>query len=172
MRECRNYSTEFKKRAVEKSYSSSSTSVNRLSQEIGIPESTLRDWRKKYSIGNIMTESKKEKLSIDWTPEEKLQALMQTASMSEHELGEYLRKNGLHSSDIKSWKVECLGGFKQVGRPKLPEEVKVLRKEKKVLERDLNRKNKALAEMSARIIFLKKSHLIFGGNEDDELMSI
>ena len=170
MREC--YSREFKNRAVEKSYSSTGISVNRLSKEIGIPESTLRDWRKKYSIGNIMKESKKDKLSIDWTPEEKFQAVIETTSMSEHELGEYLRKNGLHSSDIESWKAECLDCFKTVGRPSIPKEVKVLRKEKKVLEIDLNRKDKALAEMAARIIFLKKSHLIFGGSEEDELTNI
>jgi transposase-like protein len=171
MGEYNTYSTEFKKRAVEKYYLSTSTKISKIAKDIGIPESTLRDWRKQYSLGDIMTESKKEKLSINWSPEEKFKAVVETLNMSEQELGEYLRSHGLHSSDIKSWKDECLEGFNRVGRPKISEEVKLLRKEKKDLERDLNRKDKALAEMSARIIFLKKSHLIFGGNEDDESMS-
>lgn len=171
MGEYNTYSTEFKKRAVEKSYLSTSTQMNQIAKEVGIPESTLRDWRKKYSLEGTMSKSNKHKLAMDWSPEEKFKAVVETLNMSEHELGEYLRSHGLHSSDIKSWKDECLAGFNRVGRPKISEEVKLLRKEKKDLERDLNRKDKALAEMSARIIFLKKSHLIFGGNEDDKLMS-
>jgi hypothetical protein len=43
-----------------------------------------------------------------------------------------------------------------------------LRADKKELEKDLKRKDKALAEMSARVILLKKSHLLFGVNEEDE----
>ena len=64
MRECRSYSEVFKKRAVEKSYLSTSKNINHLSREIGIPESTLRDWRKKYSIGNKMNETKNHKIGL------------------------------------------------------------------------------------------------------------
>ena len=43
-----------------------------------------------------------------------------------------------------------------------------LKKEKNALSKNLRRKDKALAEMSARVVLLKKSHLIFGVDEDEE----
>ena len=55
-----------------------------------------------------------------------------------------------------------------MGRPKLDPELVELRAKEKELSRDLKRKDKALAEMAARIVLLKKSNLFFGGTEDDE----
>jgi transposase-like protein len=106
--------------------------------------------------------------SNDWTPEKKLQVIAQTLNMNENELGEFLRANGLHSTDLEEWKQNFYGSQKTVGRPKLDPELVELRAKEKELSRDLKRKDKALAEMSARIILLKKSNLLFGGTEDDE----
>jgi len=43
-----------------------------------------------------------------------------------------------------------------------------LKHKEKRLEKELHRKDRALAEMSARIILLKKSRLIWGDAEEDE----
>jgi CII-binding regulator of phage lambda lysogenization HflD len=88
--------------------------------------------------------------------------------MSANEIGEFLRANGLHSSDLDSFKETCLSSFQTKGRPKIDPEVTELRKSKKTLERSLKRTESALAEQSARIILLKKSHEIWGEPEDDE----
>jgi hypothetical protein len=93
---------------------------------------------------------------------------MKTFSMSENELGEFLRTNGLHSTDIEQWKQDFYSAQRPTGRPKVDPELMELRSKEKELSRDLKRKNKALAEMSARVILLKKSHLLFGVNEEDE----
>ena len=58
--------------------------------------------------------------------------------------------------------------MKGAGRPKNSPEITGPRKEKKSLQKDLRRKNSALAEMSARVILLKKSHALFGDPEEDE----
>ena len=120
------------------------------------------NWKKTYANLEPMKESK------DWTPEKKLQIIAQTLSMTEHELGEFLRANGLHSAELEEWKQNFYSSQKTVGRPKLDPELVALRAEKKSLTSDLKRKDKALAEMSARIILLKKSRLIWGDGEDDE----
>lgn len=88
--------------------------------------------------------------------------------MSEHELGEYLRATGLHSKEIEEWKQDIYSSQKSAGRPWTDPELKELRNDKKTLEKDLKRKDRALAEMSARVILLKKSHLLWGEPEDDE----
>jgi transposase len=54
------------------------------------------------------------------------------------------------------------------GRPKKDSEVVELKHKEKRLEKELHRKDRALAEMAARIILLKKSRLIWGDAEEDE----
>jgi seryl-tRNA synthetase len=46
-------------------------------------------------------------------------------------------------------------------------EVKELKKKKKELEKELNRKDKALAEMAALVTLKKKLNTILGEQEDD-----
>lgn len=168
MRETRAYSSSFKEMAVQKLLSQNSEGLTKTAKKIGISASTLFDWKKKYGNSIRMSDEKKSKKPKNWTPEKKLQAIIETSAMSEHELGEYLRINGIHSSLLEEWKQDALGGFKTRGRPKKDPEVTELRKDNKVLQKDLKRKEKALAEMSARVILLKKSHEIFGDEEDDE----
>ena len=161
------YTEDFKKNAVETLLRPNSGGLTITSRKLNIPDSTLYGWKKKYA--NIVDmEKSKSKLSKDWSPEQKLEALLKTASMSEEDLGQYLRSNGLHSADIESFKKTCLDGFSTKGRPKLDPEVVALRKQNKALDKNLKRNQKALAEQSARIILLKKSHEIWGTPEEDE----
>ena len=106
----------------------------------------------------------------EWTPEQMLEAIIKTASMNEQELGEYLRSNGLLSSELEAFKNDFINFKKEKkrGRPQLDPEVVKLRKQEKQLQRELRKTQTALAEQSARIILLKKSHEIWGTNEDDE----
>lgn len=160
------YSEEFKQDAVKK-YLTSGLSYPKLASNLGVGQSSLHYWVKKYGKIQDMKKSNK-KLSKDWSPQQKLEAIAKTYSMNEEELGQYLRSNGLHSDDIESFKKACLDGFSTKGRPKLDPEVVALRKENKSLDKDLKRNQRALAEQSARIILLKKSHEIWGTPEEDE----
>lgn len=109
------------------------------------------------------------KKSKEWTPEAKLKAIAESLTMTENQLGEYLRANGLHSTDLEEWKQDFYSSQKGPGRPRIDPELAELRSKEKELTKDLKRKDKALAEMSARIILLKKSrHLLWGEPEDDE----
>ncbi len=138
-----------------------------LARETGIGQTTLSKW--KISYGSIYSMNKK-KSSNQRTIEEKFQILMEVQGMSDSELGEYLRKNGLHTDEITRWKQECLEGLaaKKRGRPKKDPELAKLEKEHKTLKRDLRRKDKALAEASALLILKKKADLIWGDPEDEE----
>lgn len=159
------YSEEFKQMAVQKLLSNSER-LSVTARKLDIPNSTLNGWKKKY--GNLSSMSKNKKTTNDWTAEKKLEAIIKTGSMNENELGEYLRSHGLHSDDIERFKQEALTGFKSSGRPKLDPEVLELRKKNKKLEKNIKKKDKALAEYSARVILLKKSHEIWGVPEDEE----
>ena len=163
----RRHSIEFKSAAIEKHLLPGGPSMAELAKDLGVHAATIGIWKKKYStIGSMSNENTKSKKK--WSLEEKLLIVSETSSLSEKDLGVYLREKGLHSFELEEWRTVCTAAFKTAGRPKLDPETVALRKDKKELERNLRRKDKALAEMSARVILLKKSHEIFGVKEDDE----
>jgi transposase len=159
------YSNKFKTEMVQKALSPGGLSAKSLSINSGVSQTAISRWVREYGKSRSMNKQTKIK---HYSPEEKLQALIETAKMDEYEFGEYLRKNGLYSSTLEQWKEECLSGIKSPGRPKKDAELQRLDMENKELKRDVHRKDKALAEMSARIVLLKKSHLIWGDGEDGE----
>lgn len=156
------YNEGFKRMAVRKLSMPSSQGLNATAREIGIAASTLFGWKEKYANNSIMKNKKNE-----FTPEKKLQILLETHSLLEQELGEYLRKNGIYYSELEEWKKDFYNSQKRVGRPKKDPEIQVLKNKEKELIKNIRRKDKALAEMSARVVLLKKSHLIFGVEEDE-----
>jgi len=91
-----------------------------LARKHDLSVTTLYNWKAKYANQTGMSKSNK------WTPEKKLEAIIQTASMNENELGEFLRKNGLHSSDLDQWKKESMSGLRAPGRAKKEHSLKCL----------------------------------------------
>ncbi len=157
------YNENFKLNAVKKLLADKK-GLTYTASKLNIASSTLYGWKKKYANLNSMTHSNSnKKLSL----EDKLNFIKKTQSLNENELGKFLRENGLNSSDLINFEKELLGQ-NPVGRPSLDPEIKTLRKDKINLERSLNRAEKALAEQSARIILLKKSHEIWGVKEDED----
>ena len=153
---------DFQESLILKSLQPTGPSLVQLSKEHQIPITTLYSWKRKYANQSLMSKDKK------WSPEKKLEVINKTFSMSESEVGEFLRKNGLHSSDLEQWKKDFYSSQKGPGRPKKDPELAKLQKSEKTLQKDLRRKEKALAEMSARVVLLKKSNEIWGLPEDDE----
>ena len=158
----RQHSQEFKESIVQKVTTPGGPTIMQLSEKTGIHHTSIRNWIKIYANNFSMKKSK------EWTPEERLEVIIKTSAMSENELGEFLRANGLHSTELEEWKQLFYSAHKPVGRPKLDPELISLRADKKELSMDLKRKDKALAEMAARIILIKKTQLLFGENEEDE----
>lgn len=156
------YSSEFKQSVVQKITTPGGPSAAEMAKKLGVHYTSVYGWVKEYANTASMKKSK------DWTPEAKLEAIIKTATMSENELGEFLRSNGLHSTQIDEWKKDIFSAQKSAGRPKLDPELIALRAKEKELSKDLKRKDRALAEMSARVILLKKSRLLFGETEEDE----
>ena len=89
---------------------------------------------------------------MNWTAEAKLNAIVETAGLAEDELGLYLRREGLYSHQITAWRAEVLAHFATRPTPKRDARDETIR----LLEREIVRKDKALAEASALRILQKK----------------
>ena len=78
-------------------------------------------------------------------------------------------KKGLFPEQVAQWKQACLTANAEAAeqRKQLAEERKLDKKKIKVLERELNRKDKALAETAALLVLAKKARAIWGEREDD-----
>lgn len=164
----RHYSSEMRERMVTKLCSPGGPSVYQLAKETGISQGSLYKWVHTFGKGSRVG---KERRPEDWSPEEKLQAVFDAHGLGEQELGEFLRKKGLHSQHIDAWKQEVTSlvtESKKRGRPRKDPELVALEHENKALKRDLRRKDRALAEQTALVILQKKARELWGTDEDDE----
>ena len=100
----------------------------------------------------------------DWSAEDKLNALFEYEKLEEEQRGKYLREKGIHSVHIERWKQELIEGLKSSKSGKKDPRDKRI----KELERELRRKDKALAETAALLVLKKKAQAIWGDREDEE----
>jgi transposase len=167
--ERKTYSEDFKRAMVEKIARPGGPSATALSKDVGVAQCTLSKWVKQYASVTAVKKSR-DRRPKDWTAEDKLRAIKETANMSEAELGAYLRREGVHASNLEQWEKEIVEGLQSlsVGRGRPRSRSSEDKKKIKELERDLRRKEKALAETTALIVLKKKAELIWGLVEDDE----
>lgn len=143
-------------------------SAQQLSKQSGLAQATLSRWLKEAStLKKTMTKAKNEeepRQMQDWKPEEKLAIVLEAASLSEGELGVFLRSKGISSALLEEWRHQALTGLR--GTPQIGATV-AGSKRIKDLERELRRKDKALAEAAALIILQKKVRAALVDEDDD-----
>jgi hypothetical protein len=100
----------------------------------------------------------------DWSGQEKLDALLKYQSLTEEERGKFLREQGLHEAALERLKQEIVEGLKL--NPFGSGKKDPRRKQVAALEREVERKNAALAEAAALLMVKKKADLIWGKDED------
>lgn len=161
------YRTEgFRKAAVQKYLSRGNRSGADVAGELGISTRSLNYWSQRYGTNSGM--KKPERRPQDWSAEEKFKAVIEFERLGPDGQGEFLRKQGLHSDHITAWKKSMQAGLESGGgRPASRSERAEARRRIKELERELNRKDKALAETAALLVLKKKADLIWGTGENE-----
>ena len=106
--------------------------------------------------------SNTDRRDTDWTPAERFRAVFETENLEGEELGAYLREHGLHAATLEQWRQDALAGL---GSPtkRQPKSSRRIRE----LERELRRKEKALAETAALLVLQKKLRHLLEEDEDD-----
>lgn len=161
------YSREFKEAAVEKLLSRGSRPVAAILEEIGVSGPTLYQWRKDFA--NDAAVKKTSKRPQDRSADEKLKIVIEFEKLAEDKRGEFLRKQGLHVEHIAEWREQIKAALNPVKRTQAERAERAEDRRKiKELERELRRKDKALAETTALLVLKKKADLIWGDGEDNE----
>src|SRR5690349_15866319 len=146
-------------------------SATELAAETGLAQATLSRWlREASTLRRRMPNEDDDDAPVtrkqpqEWTPEEKLQVVLEASALSEGELGAFLRSKGIHSAVLEEWRRQALSGLRGTEvASKLQTESKELRE----LKRELKRKDKALAETAALLVLKKKAQEIWGDEDDD-----
>ena len=162
------YSDELKDSLLRRMLPPNNESITKISREEGISEQTLRNWRDKARADGIAAPGI-DATPDNWSTQDKFLIVVETASMTETELAEYARKKGLYVEQIKAWKDACMnanGGVAQEAA-RLNKELKAAERANKQLQKELDRKEKALAETAALLVLRKKADAIWGDPEDE-----
>jgi len=163
------YSTERKEALVRRMMPPENALVSALARETGITEQTLYRWRRQAK-GQGLAVPGDGKNPEGWSSEDKFAVVLESAPLNAAELAEYCRRNGLYPEQIAVWRVAC-----QAANANATEQAREQRHQSKDdkqrigrLEKELQRKEKALAEAAALLILRKKAQVIWGSNEDDD----
>lgn len=160
------YSQE-RKETVMRRMLSGEQGITKLSKETGISDATLYRWRDKAKLEEIPDRNLK-KESVKYSSEQKFAQVVATMPLNEAELGEYCRKQGLYPDQIKAWRKSCEAanaGSLEINQALRHAKIADQRRIKE-LERELLRKERALAETAALLTLRKKAAAIWGEDED------
>lgn len=158
------YSKRMKESVLRKVLPPENRSVSDVAMEMGISEQTIYSWKRQAENGTLSMEGTGS--PRDTVQLERYNLLLESKSLGEDDLGAWLREKGLHSEHLTLWQQEIQDTLSNKDTT-IMEENRRLKKEKKELERELRRKEKALAEMAALVTLKKKAEAIWGDKGDE-----
>ena len=124
---------------------------------------SMSKWKKakKSRVGNSG------KRPLDWSAAAKLTAVLESSELSDDELGEFLRRKGLHEAQLTEWRERLSKAAPDVFDPPRRQKPSLEKKRIRELTKELWRKDKALAETAALLVLKKKAQAIWGDEDDD-----
>ena len=132
-----------------------------MAQEVGIAQNSLSRWLRESRNVEGMTPSSNPKKK--WTGAEKLRVVSEARDLSETDLGALLRREGLHATDLAAWRTAAEAALSASSRRAAPSAES---RRIQALERELRRKDAALAETAALLVLKKKVQEIWGDGDD------
>ena len=154
------YGKSFKARAVARLLPPESSGVAEVSREIGVSVETLERWRSQALAAGSGERS--------WTAVARLEAVISTASMDEAARSAWCREQGIFPSELERWRVSATQALSAPEEARAsPQETRRDHRRIKELERQLRRKDKALAETAALLVLSKKLTAIFEEGADE-----
>ena len=137
-----------------------SAAIDVVAREIGIAAGTLERWREQARSRPARGRA--------WTAAGRLEAVVTTAAMNEAELSARCRSHGVYPQDLAKWRASATTALAAPEELRAsPQATRADRKRIKELERELLRKDRALAETAALLVLSKKVQAIFSRGEDE-----
>lgn len=153
------YSKEQREAVVDR-YLNSQLSLREFAEQEGLSKSTLYTWSNKLNKKSTSIMKK-----TAFSAEQRFAIVLETITFSEIQLAEYCRRKGLYPNQIQQWKQACIDANDDQSKALLKKD-NGDKKRIKELEKELHRKEKALAETAALLVLRKKFNALYGLEEE------
>ncbi len=152
------YGQTYKDRAVARLLPPESAAVEVVAREMGVAAVTLRRWREEVQSRPARGRA--------WTAVGRLEAVITAAAMDEAAKSAWCRESGVYPAELDQWRSSATAALAEPEEARAsPHATRQDRKRIKELERELLRKDRALAETAALLVLSKKVAAIFNQGE-------
>ena len=154
------YGQTFKDRAVARLLAPESAAIDVVAREVGVSTGTLERWREDSLSRPARGRA--------WTAGSRFEAVVTTAAMNEADKSAWCRSHGAYPEELAKWRASATTALAAPEELRAsPQATRADRKRIKDLERELLRKDRALAETAALLVLSKKVQAIFNKGEDE-----
>ena len=154
------YGAAFRNRVVARLLPPESADIGVVSREVGVSVQTLERWREDAQTMPARGRA--------WSAAGRLEAVITVAAMDEAGKNAWCREHGVFPSELDNWRLSATTALAEPEDVRAsPQATRADRKRIKELERELLRKDKALAEAAALLVLSKKVAAIFNKGEDE-----
>jgi len=169
-----NYTDSFKAKMVQRLSPPNAITAMSLSKEVGVSQSQLSRWLRTARTVVPMTKDRPSDRVVQTSggvrsASEKIRIVMGAAALGPDELGAFLRREGVHEAELEQWRETVVNGATSAlegGATKASSRGSDAKRIKE-LERELRRKDKALAETAALLVLQKKFHTYLEERDKD-----
>ena len=134
--------------------------VELVAREVGIGAATLERWGKDAQSRPARGRA--------WTARARLEAVITTAALAEAGKSVWCRQHGVYPAELSKWHASATAALAEPEEARAsPQATRQDKKRIRELERDLLRKDRALAETAALLVLSKKVAAIFSQGEDE-----
>jgi len=159
------YSVEFREQALLKARSRGTRSLASVATELNMSLGTLKNWTKdsgKAGHRPHITRPALDGPSAAWSSAQRLAALQETYPLSGEALAAWCREHGLFEHQLKQWHDDFCAPGASASR-EAPGAFRELQRQHDQLQRELRRKEKALAEVAALLVLQKNFQALLEG---------
>jgi hypothetical protein len=151
-------------------YLTSDLTLTAVGEQFGTGRYNLAAWLKAAESRNEVKKPKQHLIAAatptdNRSASEKLRLIIEASTLSEEQLGEFLRREGLRDGDLERFRLEALGGLE--GKVHSQQD----RRQIQELERMNAKQAKRLREAEVLLELQKKVHELWGAKDDDTTKS-
>ena len=163
------HTIEFREQALIKVRDRGTRSVQDVANDLHMAVGTLRKWLGKSNQAKAEISEPAVQLPDDlpaqsWGLAQRLQALLETHALSQSQLHAWCREKGLFEHQLKTWRDAFCSATASDSRESKTA-LRELQAKHEVLQRDLRRKERALAEAAALLVLQKKFQALLGDED-------
>ena len=154
------YGEAFRNRVVARLLPPESANVGAVAKEIGVSVQTLERWREDAQTRPARGRA--------WSATARLEAVITAAALDETGKSAWCREQGVFPAELERWRTSATTALADPEDVRAsPQATRADKKRIKALERELLRKDRALAETAALLVLSKKVAAIFNKGEGE-----